>query len=137
MKRMLAAALFACVAVPALAAPVPVTGRWTTVEGKALVEIGQCGQSLCGHIQKILKPTPGRPPTDINNPDKALRSKPLAGLALLTGFSADGDIWKGKIYDPESGKTYRSELRRTGDTLNVKGCLFGPLCKTQVWTKAN
>jgi len=137
MKRLLALALLAGAVAPAFAAPVPVTGHWTTVEGKALVEIGACGAQLCGHIVRILKPTPGRVQTDIENPDKTLRNRPLAGLTLLSGFTADGDIWKGKIYDPESGKTYRSELRRTGDTLNVKGCLFGPLCKTQLWTRAN
>jgi uncharacterized protein (DUF2147 family) len=137
MQRILAVALLALAATPALAAPGPVTGRWTTAEGKAQVVIGMCGANLCGKIDRILKPTPGRATTDINNPNAALRAKPLAGLMILTGFTASGDIWKGKIYDPESGKTYRSELSRSGDTLNVKGCLFGPLCRTQVWTRVN
>lgn len=121
------------VAVPAQAAQ-PVTGRWATVDGKAIVQIAACGKSLCGRIEKIVKPTPGRPETDIKNPDPALRSKPLVGLALLTGFSDAGDIWKGTIYDPESGKSYTSKVSRNPNgTLKVQGCISF-LCKTQTWT---
>ena len=69
----------------------PVTGRWATVDGKAIVAIAPCGKQLCGRIERIVKPTPGRAPTDIKNPDPALRSKPLVGLALLSGFEDAGD----------------------------------------------
>lgn len=127
------AAMIGLIATPALAAPQPVTGHWLTVDGKALVEIAPCGQALCGHIVRILKPTPGRPQTDINNPDPTKRNQPLAGLTLLSGFKAGSDSWEGKIYDPESGRTYRSILTRDGNTLNVKGC-WGIFCKTQQWT---
>jgi len=117
----------------AMAAPAPVTGRWLTVDGKALVEIGACGPALCGRIARVLKPRPGGPAVDANNPDKALRTRPIQGLTILSGFVGDGDKWKGRIYDPESGRTYRSELRREGSTLKVKGCI-GPFCRTQDWT---
>ena len=120
-------------ALPAQAAQ-PITGRWATVEGKAIVQIAQCGRNLCGHIEKIVKPTPGRPQTDINNPDPAQRNKPLAGLALLSGFQDSGALWKGTIYDPESGKSYNSKVSRNADgTLKVQGCIMF-LCKTQIWT---
>lgn len=121
-------------ATPALAAPSPVTGRWLTVDGKAIVEIGTCGRSLCGRIARVLKPRPGGPAIDANNPNAALRRRPIEGLTILSGFAAKGDRWAGRIYDPESGRTYRSELRADGDTLSVKGC-FGPFCRTQAWTR--
>ncbi|NML09070.1 DUF2147 domain-containing protein [Sphingobium sp. AR-3-1] len=118
---------------PAQAAQ-PVTGRWATVDGKAIVQIAPCGRHLCGKIEKIVKPTPGRPQTDIKNPDAALRSKPLVGLALLTGFEDAGEHWKGTIYDPEGGKSYMSKLTRNGNgTLKVQGCIASFLCKTQTW----
>ena len=121
-------------AIPAQAAQ-PVTGRWATVDGKAIVQIAPCGKHVCGRIEKILKPTPGRPQTDIKNPDPALQSKPLVGLALLTGFADEGGHWKGTIYDPESGKSYASKLTRNGNgTLKVQGCIASFLCKTQTWT---
>ncbi len=120
---------------PALAAPAPVTGRWLTTEGKAIVEIAPCGAQLCGRIAKVLKPRPGGPAIDSNNPDPAKRRQPIEGLSILTGFTAKDDRWAGRIYDPESGRTYRSELVAQGGTLKVKGC-FGPFCRTQEWTRA-
>lgn len=119
----------------ATAAPAPIAGRWLTEGGKALVEIAPCRQQLCGHVVQVLKPRPGGPPVDSNNPDAALRSRPIVGIAILTGFSADSDRWRGRIYDPESGRTYRSELVGAGNALKVKGCI-GPFCRTQTWTRA-
>ena len=127
------AALTTAIALPAYAAQ-PVIGRWATVEAKAIVHIAQCGKSLCGKIEKILKPTPGRPNTDVENADPALRSRPLVGLPLLTGFGDAGSHWKGTIYDPESGKSYTSKISRNADgTLKVQGCIAF-FCKTQTWT---
>ena len=129
----IATLIAASASLPAQAAQ-PVTGRWATVDGKAIVRIAPCGKHLCGLIERIVKPTPGRPQTDIKNPDPALRSKPLVGLDLLSGFVDAGDIWKGTIYDPESGKSYTSKVARNGDgTLKVQGCIAF-FCKTQTWT---
>ncbi|URW74703.1 DUF2147 domain-containing protein [Sphingomonas donggukensis] len=133
MRPLIAAAAFG-VSSAAAAAPTPVTGRWLTVDAKAIVEIAPCGASLCGRIARVLKPRPGGPAVDANNPDKALRNRPIQGIAILTGFTADDDRWRGRIYDPESGRTYRSELRIDGGVLKVKGC-FGPFCRTQEWTR--
>lgn len=120
-------------AAPSYAAQ-PISGRWLTVEGKAIVEIASCGNSMCGRITRIVKPTPGRPHTDIQNPDPKLRGKPLEGLAILSGFGDIGAHWKGTIYDPESGKSYNSKVSRNGDgTLKVQGCIAF-FCKTQIWT---
>lgn len=127
------AILAATMALPAHAAE-PVTGRWLTVDGKAIVHVAPCGKSLCGKIEKILKPTPGRPHTDVENADPALRNRPLIGLPLLTGFADAGQVWKGTIYDPESGKSYTSKVSRNANgTLKVQGCIAF-LCKTQTWT---
>jgi uncharacterized protein (DUF2147 family) len=123
------------VAGAASAAPQPVTGRWLTPEGKAIVEVAPCGAQLCGRIAKVLKPRPGGPAVDSNNPDQRLRTRPIEGISILTGFAPASDRWKGRIYDPESGRTYRSELIRAGNILKVKGC-FGPFCRTQEWTAA-
>ena len=119
----------------AVAAPAPIAGRWITEEGKALVEIGSCGAQTCGRIVRVLKVDPTKPTTDVLNPDQRLRSRPFAGLVFLTAFTPAVDRWRGRIYDPESGRSYRSELIRTGGTLKVKGCI-GPFCRTQNWTAA-
>jgi uncharacterized protein (DUF2147 family) len=119
---------------PASAAT-PIAGRWVTEDKSALVDIAPCGNRLCGTIIRFLTPPKGGPdPRDVNNADPAKRSRRILGLAILTGFAPAGDEWKGQIYDPRSGKTYRSVLVRTGNSLAVKGCL-NIFCKTQTWTR--
>lgn len=117
-------------------AATPVGGRWLTEEGNAVVTIGACGAAICGRITRLIKGPPSGPPVDRNNPDAKLRGRPLEGLAILTGFTDAGDDWRGRIYDPKSGKTYKSILRREADgSLKVQGCIAF-FCRTQRWTPA-
>ena len=129
-------ALAALVASPAMAAD-PVTGVWKTEDGDALVRIGDCGSSVCGRIARFLvTPPQGAGQRDVNNPDPRLRNRKLLGLPVLSGFTEESELWRGTIYDPKAGKSYRSVIRRTGPgTLEVKGCI-GPFCQTQIWQKA-
>ncbi len=115
----------------------PINGRWVTAERDAIVEIKKCGGVTCGRIaQFLVTPPGGADQRDINNPDANLRKRKLLGLPILTQFRTDGDEWRGQIYDPNRGRTFRSIIRRTdAGTLEVKGC-FGPLCQTQIWKKA-
>ncbi|GMN03484.1 DUF2147 domain-containing protein [Erythrobacter sp. MTPC3] len=131
-----AALVLAVLAVPALATD-SVEGRWITAEKDAVVSIGKCGSSTCGRITRFLVPPPGGPDQrDINNPDPKLKTRKLLGLPVLSGFTADSDEWRGRIYDPKTGKSYRSILRRRDtNTLEVKGCI-GPFCQTQIWKRA-
>lgn len=135
MKRLLALAALVTAA-PLLAAQ-PIEGRWMTAEKDAVITIDDCGSSLCGKITRFLVPPPqGADQRDVNNSNASLRNRKLLGMPVLTGFSNDDDVWRGQIYDPKSGKTYRSIVRRkSANQLEVKGCI-GPFCQTQVWTKA-
>ncbi len=136
MKHLFALAALALAATP-LAAAEPIEGRWVTAEKDAIVQISDCGRSICGRIAKFLvTPPQGADQRDVNNRDAAKRSRKLLGMAILTGFTEDEDSWRGEIYDPNNGKTYRSIVRRRGpDRLEVKGCI-GPFCQTQVWQRA-
>jgi uncharacterized protein (DUF2147 family) len=120
-----------------LAAAEPIGGLWTTQAKDGQVQIGACGSSVCGRLVRFLvPPKQGADQRDVNNPDPALRSRKVLGLPILTGFVANGDAWRGRVYDPKSGKSYRSILRRLGpDRLEVKGCI-GPFCQTQIWRRA-
>ena len=131
------AAALLLVSLPAtVQAAAPITGKWTTDDGKAIVTIQHCGSALCGRVSRLLKVTPGVPKTDVRNPDPAQRSRPMLGLPVLTGFTDAGSDWRGKIYNPEEGKTYKSIVSRNSDgTLNVKGCI-SIFCRTLIWRPA-
>lgn len=135
MRKLLVAAVSLAVAAP-LSAAEPVTGRWLTAEKTGIVEIAPCGAKLCGTIIRLTgSQRGGADPRDANNPNPALRSRRIVGLPILTGFTAREGDWRGQIYDPNSGKTYRSIVKLGDrDRLEVKGCI-GPFCRTQVWTR--
>ena len=118
-------------------AAAPVTGKWVTESKDGIVEIYQCGATICGKIARFLvNPPAGAGAKDLNNPNKALRSRTILGMNILTGFKEAGNEWKGQIYDPKSGKTYRSVVYKgKSGNLVVKGCI-GPFCQAQSWAAA-
>lgn len=120
---------------PALAAE-SINGNWKTEEGDAVIKITKCGATVCGRIHKYLvTPPEGVDQKDINNPNKKLRNRTLLGMAILTGFKSDGKIWRGKVYDPKTGKTYRSEVSlNSANSLKMKGCIAF-FCQGQNWTR--
>jgi len=78
------------------------------------------------------------PKTDIHNPDPALKERSLAGIKFLWGFvfDAEKNRWKdGKVYDPDTGKTYNAKmsLEKEGQILKMRGyigmALFGRTAK--------
>lgn len=126
----------AMLAVTPLAAAEPVAGRWMTADKDAVIAIAPCGSKLCGTIDRFLVPPPqGLDQRDVNNKDAKLRSRKLLGMPILTGFTFTDGAWRGQIYDPKSGKTYRSVLEPAGNVLKVKGCI-SIFCQTQTWTRA-
>ena len=119
-----------------------ITGIWL-IPGKesAKIEIYKAGEKYYGKIAWLKYPEEnGKPKVDSNNPDKTKRGRQIIGLVILRGFKFDGsDEWEdGKIYDPESDKTYSGNLSLKNDKLNVRGyvgiSLFG---RTETWQRAD
>lgn len=110
-------------------------GHWRTSNGNAIVAIERCGSQACGRIETVLDQA--APRTDVNNPDPALRTRPLAGTRVLSGFTPDGHNWRGgRAYDPKSGRSYAAKMTVAEDgRLALTGCILF-LCKTQYWTRA-
>lgn len=126
----------------AAAAPsAPVTGTWLDQTGRAGITISPCGDKLCGRITWLRAPldAQGKPKHDAHNTNPAERDRPICGLPMLGGFTADGDgAWTGgTIYDPQSGKTYRSNMHLKNDgTLHVRGYVGIPLFgRSETWTR--
>lgn len=135
MRLILLAFAAAVAASPALAAT-PIAGRYLTQDGAGIVTVGPCGNSVCGRLTTILRKRPGAADHDVNNSDPALRSRPILGMPILSQFTDGGKDWRGKIYDPRNGKTYKSIVSKNADgTLAVKGCIAF-FCQTQTWTPA-
>ena len=117
-----------------------VEGRWLTEDGDGWIEIRLVGNTLEGTIA-------GSPDSkqreereyDEFNPDPSLRNRRLQGLTIMTGLEYDGEgRWTGgRIYDPNSGKTYKCSLRQLdANTVKLRGyigvSLFG---RSETWTR--
>jgi len=118
-----------------------VFGRWTTPGISAVVELAPCsdGVTLCGTIRWLWDALDerGRSRLDAQNADSELRNRPMVGVTILSGLKADpAGGWRGRIYNPEDGQTYRATVqRRSADTVVVEGCRI--VCAKQVWRKAS
>ena len=118
-----------------------ILGVWATKEtenGYAHVEISKDGDRYRGQIVWLSQPNypaddkqgmGGQPKVDRENRAEELRDRPLLGLWILKEFKykAKGKWnWKkGRIYDPENGKTYKSTMRlKKDDVLRLRGYVF-------------
>jgi uncharacterized protein (DUF2147 family) len=116
-----------------------ILGVWLTEGKEARIEIFRCADRYCGKIAWTIDPvyTPaedseraGKPKTDDNNPNPALRMRPIVGLQIMSGLHYIGDNrWvKGSIYDPGSGHTYGCQLSLLSPhELEMRGYFIVPL----------
>ncbi len=118
-----------------------ILGTWYNSEKSAKIQIIKNGPSFLGKIVWLeSNGSDSKIKQDTKNPDPKLRNRPLMGLTILEDLKYENGTWKdGQIYDPESGKTYSSEIKlKNKDTLEVKGYLgFSWIGKTVVWTRVN
>ena len=144
MKKPLLLLLFLALGVARMASAQTLSplGVWTNSERKATFEIYKCGDKLCGKIVSLTvpnDPATGKPKTDSQNPDPKLKNRPRLGLVFMQGFAYDAENkWDdGKIYDPESGKTYSCYMKMQGpNSMEVKGYIgFSLIGKSQSWTR--
>lgn len=119
MNRSLGPVLFAfgiSAASPVMAEPL--TGVWQTNPGRdggfGHVRIGLCEDSLCGTVVETFG-ADGRP----------IRADDL-GAVILEGIAATGNggYGRGRIINPETGRSYTARLRLQGDRLTVGGCIL-------------
>jgi len=117
-----------------------ILGSWANPNGQDHILIYKRGNKFFGKLDWIKVPNDesGKPKTDKENPDPALRTRADLGLELLKDFTYDGDnVYEdGTIYDPKSGKTYSCKMTVEGTQLKIRGyvgiTLFG---RTEVWTR--
>ena len=113
-----------------------ILGNWTN-PGGSTIHIYRCGSDICAKLIAISKDAPGR--VDAENPDPALRGRPLCGLQIGKDFQPKGAdrAQGGELYDPKSGKTYTGSMTREGDKLKLRGYVGIPLFgRTETWNRA-
>lgn len=102
-----------------------ISGLYWSPDNDAKIEIYKKGEHYFGRSVWVAHPR-----KDNKNPDDGLKSRELLGIDLFTGFVYHGGAYtSGKVYDPESGKTYDCNMNLRGDVLKVRGyigiSLFG------------
>lgn len=94
-------------------------GDWMTSDRGAIVRIIACPErpaALCGKIERLLDPADANARDD-HDPDPAKRQQPVLGMRILSGFTPGANGWSGgRIYDPDTGRTYTDlDLRLKDD----------------------
>ncbi|MFM6854125.1 MAG: DUF2147 domain-containing protein [Sphingopyxis sp.] len=116
-----------------------IAGRWLTNDGKAIITIAPCGNgpAHCGRITRLTGAQPAGGARDGNNPDAALRTRPVIGITVLSNLNRSGTQWTGRGYSPEEGRNFTATVSATGGNgLRVRGCV-SVFCRTLDWTRTN
>jgi uncharacterized protein (DUF2147 family) len=126
----LIAALIASVSAPALAAGPE--GLWLVKDQTGRIRIEKCNNVMWGSVAWQKEPS-----KDGNNPNPALKDRPIVGIAILIGMSqTEANLWEGNIYNPRNGNIYKSKMSMQGEMLDIKGCVLGGLiCGGEAWTR--
>ncbi len=118
-----------------------ICGIWLTPENRSAIHIFKSGKYYFGKITWEKNPFDknGNQNKDIHNPDPKLRNRLLKGLIIMKNISYDKRTkkGKGKIYNPENGKTYKINIELTDvNTLEVRGYIgISLIGKTSVWKR--
>ena len=157
MKKLIASWLGVLILAGASAGSFPakdgIVGTWNTYDQQGTlesrVEIYKEKDKYFGKIVSLTEPTwpaaddqgmAGKPKNDRHNPNADLRSRRIIGMQIMHDFiyNAGKNVWEdGRIYDPESGKTYKCKLTLTStNKLEVRGYIgISLLGRTEIWTR--
>lgn len=108
-----------------------IVGIWWNDEKTTKIKVEVKDGKYTGTIVYMIpeKYENGQPPKDDENPNPALRERPVIGLQILTGlnFDAKKNEWNGgTIYDPKSGNTYSCYVwLESNDLMKLKGFVAG------------
>ena len=129
MKRfVIALASLGVLAAPALAsAKSPLEGRWK--KGKLEIQIAPCGRELCGTIVRASE----------KQQAKAERGSgtELIGARLIKDIDRTGpNTYRASVFLPHKNMHARGSIKQvSANTLAVRGCVLGVICKSQTWVR--
>jgi uncharacterized protein (DUF2147 family) len=124
-----------------------IIGKWRDVKGTVEVEIYKNKEKYHGKIVWLKEPSyrendcrgmAGKPKIDRENPDPALRNRPLLNMDLILGcvFTKNQRWEKGLLYDPLKGRTYQCSISMdTPDRLMVRGYIGAEILGRTIFLK--
>lgn len=119
-----------------------VVGLWLTEDKDGKIAIEQQADNTFSGFNSwfILNGEINPDVKDIHNPDPEKRERKLTGMNILWGFRFNGKEWvDGRVYDPQSGKTYKAKMwLKKGDknTLIFRGYIGAPIFGRSItWTR--
>ena len=128
MKNVIIAAILAVTGTAAFAGD-PVEGVWKTKPDDnghfGYVDVKPCGPAFCGTLIKAF-----------DDAGKEIDS-PNVGKQIIWDMVAYGDgvYDDGKVWSPDRDKTYNSDMMLSGNTLAVRGCVFGICRDGGTWSR--
>ncbi|MSV28043.1 MAG: DUF2147 domain-containing protein [Bryobacterales bacterium] len=139
MIRLFALAALGSLAGLSLFAQDSAVGLWKhTDKDKVVVfRVSEEGGKLSAKIEKMSRGGKEVPEEKCVKCTGDLKDQPLFGLKMMWDLTKDGAGWgKGKILDPDDGKTYncKVELASGGKELKVRGSIAF-IGKTQTWSR--
>ena len=143
MKKLLTLFLFLAATTFAHAQVSKIVGEWNTFDDKT-GEMRSCvnifekdGEYLCLVIKLYEKDDSGN--YNVMQPPYPKGYEGVVGSQLFRGMKQDGDHLTGKLYDPESQKTYFGKIsyKAKTDELILRGSLdkAGLLGRSQTWKR--
>ena len=111
-----------------------IDGTYLDAGGYVEITVRRCGNARCGDITRIVRRKPGGFDNDEHNDNPALRDRPILGVRILQNLRWNDGAWRGRVYNPEDGGTYRAVVRPgRGGNLEVEGCVT-VFCRGVTWT---
>ncbi|MEO0389795.1 MAG: DUF2147 domain-containing protein [Pseudomonadota bacterium] len=117
-------AILASLALTGAAQADPAFGTWASPKNEAgaslQVEVAACGTAICGKITKV---TGG--------------DQSIVGDQLVWDMQArGGGEYRGKIWAPDTNKTYNGRMELNGNKMKMSGCVLG-VCRGETFTRVN
>lgn len=128
MKRLICA-VFGLIFAASVVAADPIYGLWQTIPDDngnfGHIEVQDCDGTICGVLMK-----------SFDTAGKSIESDNI-GKRIIWNMKSKGDgkYGGGKIWSPDTDKTYASKLELVGDELKVLGCVFIVCRDGGTWTR--
>ncbi|XAT61516.1 DUF2147 domain-containing protein [Rhodobacteraceae bacterium Araon29] len=128
MKRLICA-VFGLIFAASVVAADPIYGLWQTIPDDngnfGHIEVQDCDGTICGVLMK-----------SFDTAGKSIESDNI-GKRIIWNMKSKGDgkYGGGKIWSPDTDKTYASKLELVGDELKVSGCVFIVCRDGGTWTR--